>query len=288
MCGDDTSNHKILGQRLNLSQGLNPKKKEGISVTVKKCRNCGLIYSSPLPVPHQMSDHYGLAAEDYWSPEFFNYSTSWFAREVTVLQQLLPFYPGQKALDIGAGLGKTMVTLEKSGYDAYGFEPSQSFYEKAVSHIGIKPDRLKLNKIETVEYPEEEFDFISFGAVFEHLYHPAAALEKALKWLKPGGIIHMEIPSTDYLVPKIIDFYFRLRGTNYTTHLSPMHNPFHLYEFSLKSYQELSKKLGFSIVKHEYMVCNISPQIPKFLHGIFRAYMQKTNTGMQLVVWLKK
>ncbi len=35
MCGDHTINHKILGQRLNQSQGLNPKKKSGISVSIK-------------------------------------------------------------------------------------------------------------------------------------------------------------------------------------------------------------------------------------------------------------
>ncbi|RLD55870.1 MAG: class I SAM-dependent methyltransferase, partial [Bacteroidetes bacterium] len=45
MCGDETSKHKILGKRLNTSQGLNPKNKTGISITVQKCSNCGLIYS---------------------------------------------------------------------------------------------------------------------------------------------------------------------------------------------------------------------------------------------------
>ena len=45
MCGDRTKNHRVLGQRLNSSQGLSPKKKQGISVSVKECNSCGLIYS---------------------------------------------------------------------------------------------------------------------------------------------------------------------------------------------------------------------------------------------------
>ena len=45
MYGDKTDAHIVLGQRLNQSQGLNPKKETGISVSVKKCTNCQLIYA---------------------------------------------------------------------------------------------------------------------------------------------------------------------------------------------------------------------------------------------------
>jgi ubiquinone/menaquinone biosynthesis C-methylase UbiE len=192
-----------------------------------------------------------------------------------------------KALDIGAGLGKAMISLKKAGFDAYGFEPSKSFYERAVSKMNIDPDKLKPGMIEEVDYPENTFDFITFGAVFEHLYHPAKSLEKALKWLKPGGIIQIEVPSSKHLVAKFINRYFKLRGTNYVTHLSPMHSPFHLYEFGLKSFEELSKRLNYSIIKSEYYVCEIV-HLPKILHPLLSYYMKKTNTGMQLTVWLRK
>ena len=61
------------------------------------------------------------------------------------------------------------------------------FYERAISKMNIDPGKLKLGMIEDVDYPENHFDFITFGAVLEHLYHPAASIEKAMKWLKPGG-----------------------------------------------------------------------------------------------------
>ena len=72
MCEDSTSSHKILGKRLNKSQGKNPKGKPGISTTVCKCRNCGLIYSNPLPIPFDIQDHYGVPPEDYWKDSYFN------------------------------------------------------------------------------------------------------------------------------------------------------------------------------------------------------------------------
>ena len=286
MCGDDTGNHRVLGQRLNQSQGLSPKKKTGVSVSVKKCSKCDLIYSSPQPIPFSIQDHYGTPPENYWKSVYFGQDPGYFLEQINTVKELLPFEKGMRVLDVGAGLGKCMIALNNAGFDAYGFEPSIPFYERAISKMNISKDKLRLGTIEELDYPENTFHFITFGAVFEHLYHPAASLEKALKWLVPGGIIHMEVPSSKHLIAKLIDVYYKLCGTNYVTHLSPMHPPFHLYEFGLKSFQELENRLNYSVIKHEYYVCAID-YIPKVLHPIFKRYMKWTNTGLQLTVYLK-
>ena len=287
MCGDNTADHKVMGIRLNGSQGMRPKKKSGIAVSIKRCNSCGLIYSSPMPVPFDIQDHYGVPAEDYWKPSYFKWDETYFAHQIARLKNLVGFEPGMKALDIGAGIGKGMISLERAGFDVYGFEPSKSFYDKAISEMHISPERLKLGMIEEMEYEAASFDFINFGAVFEHLYHPAACLDKALHWLKPGGIIHIEVPSSKHLVARLINTYYRLIGTNYVTSLSPMHDPYHLYEFDLRSFEALGKRLDFNIVHHEYYVCEIY-FFPKILHRPLTTLMQKTNTGMQLTVWLRK
>lgn len=287
MCGDDSAQHKVMGQRLNQSQGFSPQKKTGISVSVKKCTQCGLIYSSPLPIPFDIQDHYGIPPEEYWRSTQFEWHPNYFARQIGIVKELLSFKQGMKALDIGAGLGKCMISLQKAGFEAYGFEPSNPFYERAISMMNIDPERLKLEMIENVEYEAESFDFITFGAVFEHLYHPLSSLEKALKWLKPKGIIQIEVPSSKHFVAKLINLYYKLRGTFYVTNLSPMHSPFHLYEFGLKSFKANEERMNISIVKHHYDVCDISP-VPSFLHSPMRKYMKWTDTGMQLTVYLRK
>ena len=38
MCGDKSSNARILGTRLNGSQGMRPTNKIGISITIVKCK----------------------------------------------------------------------------------------------------------------------------------------------------------------------------------------------------------------------------------------------------------
>ncbi|HKC34422.1 MAG TPA: methyltransferase domain-containing protein, partial [Chitinophagaceae bacterium] len=169
MCGSSSGEHKILGQRLNQSQGYNPRSKTGISVSVMKCRNCNLIFSNPQPVPFDIQDHYGVPPENYWRPDYFNVDKNYFSHQIKTTKSLSQFKEGMRALDIGAGLGKCMISMENSGYDVFGFEPSVTFYQKAIEKMKIAPEKLKLGMIEEVDYPDNFFDFITFGAVLEHL-----------------------------------------------------------------------------------------------------------------------
>lgn len=287
MCGESTKNHIILGQRMNQSQGLRPKKKVGITVSIQKCNNCNLIYANPQPIPFDIQDHYGSPPEEYWKSEYFKWTEKYFSHQINEAKSFLNFSQGMTALDIGAGLGKAMLSLKYAGFDTYGLEPSIPFYERALSKMQVDSNKLKLGAIEELDYDENSFDFITFGAVFEHLYEPSKCLEKALKWLKPNGIIHIEVPSSKWFISKIMNFYFKLVGTNYVTNLSPMHSPFHLHEFDVNSFRELSEQLDFSITKKQIDVCSIY-HIPRFLHPILKWYMKKSDKGMQLTVYLRK
>jgi ubiquinone/menaquinone biosynthesis C-methylase UbiE len=287
MCGTKTDLNRVLGQRMNRSQGFNPKLQTGITTSVIKCVDCGLIYSNPLPIPANVQDHYGVPPEDYWQESYFSVDENYFESQIVTAQKLLCNKPRAKALDIGAGLGKCMLALEKAGFEAFGLEPSVEFREKAITKMGIDAEKLKLGMLEEVEYPSEFFDFITFGAVLEHLYNPSESITKTLNWLKPMGVMHIEVPSSDYLIPKLMNFYYKLRGTNYVNNISPMHVPFHLYEFGYDSFAENSKINNYEIVFHQYYVCEIY-HIPKIFHSLLTSYMRKANKGMQLEIWLRK
>jgi 2-polyprenyl-3-methyl-5-hydroxy-6-metoxy-1,4-benzoquinol methylase len=286
LCDAPSTSHKILGRRLNTSQGKNPRNKVGIATTIMKCKNCGLIFSNPQPIPYDIQDHYGVPPENYWKPDYFKWDESYFKYEIGKLKELMPFQQGQKALDIGAGLGKGMLSLMKAGYDTYGFEPSKPFYERAISQMGIPKERLKIGMIEEMNYPENEFDFISFGAVMEHLYDPSGSILQSMKWLKPGGLMQIEVPSSDWLINKIFNFVYKIQGLDYVANISPMHEPFHLYEFGINSFRAHAKKHGYELAFHEYYVCQTF--MPKFTDFILKPYMKATNKGMQLTVWLQK
>jgi SAM-dependent methyltransferase len=173
-----------------------------------------------------------------------------------------------------------MKSLAAAGFDTWGFEPSEPFRDYALAQ-GIDSERLQLVPIETADYAPESFNFITFGAVLEHLFDPRTSLQKAMHWLKPGGIIQVEVPSSNWLIPKLVNAYFRLRGTNYVTNVSPMHSPFHLYEFTLRSFRD------FEVAESRIDVCQVVHS-PRVFRPTLRRIMEYTGTGMQLTVYLRK
>jgi len=286
MCKSSINHHKILGQRMNGSQGRNPKSKIGITTSISKCNNCGLIYSNPQPIPNHISDHYGVPPEDYWAEDYFKVDDNYFQNVIKRTEQLMEGKSCKRALDIGAGLGKCMMALSKSGMDVYGIEPSEQFHKRAIDQMRIAPEKLQLSMIEEANFPDDYFDFITFGAVLEHLYDPSDCIKKALQWLKPNCFIYIEVPSSDWLVHKLINLYYRIIGTDYVGNLSPMHEPYHLFEFRLKSFEENGKIQNYQIARREYDVCQT--YLPRVVDYFIKPVMKHTKTGMQLNVWLKK
>lgn len=289
MCQSPSSNAKTLGMRMKGKQGKAPWKNTSITTSVKQCKNCGLIYADPLPVPEHINDHYGVPPENYWVEDYFKIDPDFFKsqseRAITILNSTFGKGP-YKSLDIGAGIGKQMIAMKKAGFEAYGLEPSEPFYERAISKMGVDPERLILSTAEEAQYPDNFFHFISFRVVLEHLYDPDKNLQNAIKWLKPGGLIYVEVPSSKWLINQLARIYYRLRGSNYVSNISPMHTPFHLYEFSPKSFQLNGKKNNYRVIDSYYLVCDTF--MPKVFDTVLVPFMKYTKTGMQLYVWLQK
>ena len=153
--------------------------------------------------------------------------------------------------------------------------------------MNIPKDRIICSSIEAAEFSSNQFDFINVYNVAEHVYHPFATIEKALRWLKPGGLIHIEVPYSKYLVSRVINTYYSLTGTNYVTHISPMHVPYHLYEFHQKSFEFAAKRLGASIVEMKVFAGG-AVGIPFAGSKLLRNIMKWTDTGPDITVWITK
>lgn len=279
MCG--SQDFKIMGRRLNTAQGLRPKKRIGISTTVVKCRNCGLVFANPLPVPESIEQHYGIPPENYWKPGYFTVEPDYFRQQIRRIRTIAPH--AKTFLDIGCGLGKTMIACADKGFEVQGIEGSLPFYERAAQRLG---DKVKHSSFEEAEFPADSFDVVNFGVVLEHLYDPSAAIEKAMQWLKPDGVIHIEVPDSGYLFSKIFNLYFWLCRTDFVVNISPMHTPFHLYEFTEKSFQMNGDKLGYRIAHVDRYAggTTLTPTLDKLLEPLMNA----TKTGSGLVVYLQK
>jgi SAM-dependent methyltransferase len=276
---------ETLGKRLGKHQGIRPRNRVGLTTTIQRCKSCGLIFSNPTPIPQDIGQHYDVPVESYWTRDL-TVTDAYFARQIELFHKLR----GQGgsgaavALDVGAGVGRAMVSLERAGFDVFGLEPSAPFREVAIDRNGVPEDRLSLASVEEADYADETFDLVTFGAVVEHLLDPAACLERALRWTRPGGLIHLEVPSSDWLMARLLDFVYRMQGLDYTTHLSPMHSPFHLYEFTMVSFERHAERAGYEIASHKRFVG--TPYVPAWLRWPLVKVMKRKGTGMQLEVWL--
>ena len=285
MCGSLPVRWRIRGRRLDRSQGWRPWRVAGAATTVLQCRECGLIFAHPMPVPESLGDHYETDAESYFGIERAGAQEGAFQSEIQRARELLPRVDRLRALDVGAGTGRAMAALRDAGFDTWGIEPSVSFREVALQNYGLDPDRIQQVSVAEATFPEAAFDFITFGAVLEHLPDPGRTIERALSWLRPGGIIHAEVPSSQWLVGRLLNMYFWMTGSGLVTNLSPMHPPYHLFEFSAESFKRHGERTGYALA--QYQVLTGDPLVRGLGGSLLRRVMQASGTGMQLVVWLR-
>lgn len=287
MCGAPVSASRTIGQRLDGSQGKNPSRVRGISVSICRCAGCGLMFSFPQPRPASILDHYGIPPDSYWRPEQMRSTPGYFEREIVAAKRMIRFSLGMTALDIGVGIGHGFQAMKAAGFDVWGIEPSEPFHRRLLDTLSVPSEKLRQSSVEEAEFAPGMFDFITFGAVLEHLYDPCFALNRAFRWLKPSGILHVEVPSADYFLSKVLNAYYRVVGTRWVTNLSPMHPPFHLFEFTQRSFEANGEKNKYVIAERWIDVASIR-HLPRFLHPLLRRFMNVTGTGMQLTLFLRK
>lgn len=98
-------------------------------------------------------------------------------------------------LDIGCGVGWSLVIAKEMGFSACGVEPMTEAAKYAT-------DTLKLDVINSLFksdlFTEEDFDFIMMDQVLEHVPNPAETLADVFRLLKPGGILFLGVPPIDW------------------------------------------------------------------------------------------
>lgn len=115
-----------------------------------------------------------------------------------IRHELLEYIPKNtnKLLEIGAASGNTLIEIKKNGLaeEVYGLDivkiPNSNQQNNLIKNFII-------GDIETIklDFPENYFDVILAGDIFEHLKDPWSVLKKMTKFLKPGGLIISSIPN---------------------------------------------------------------------------------------------
>ena len=108
-----------------------------------------------------------------------------------------------KLLEVGSGFGTNLaVWLRHFHVDAYGVEPGGEGFNQGylasrrlLAANGLDPERVINSGGETLPFPDESFDIVYSANVLEHTENPERVLAESLRVLRPGGVLHMEMPN---------------------------------------------------------------------------------------------
>jgi len=127
--------------------------------------------------------HYGRFEPDI--PRDFRHLKAAQDRYLDRIVELIPSTVST-ILDVGAGSGKTAETLLDRGFAVDCVTPGDGLAEIAEARLG-KRARIHRGRFEDVEIPGR-YDLILFSESFQYI-PPAAALERSIALLNPGGHI---------------------------------------------------------------------------------------------------
>jgi 2-polyprenyl-3-methyl-5-hydroxy-6-metoxy-1,4-benzoquinol methylase len=198
------------------------------SYALLRCPHCALVWLQNSPSPSDMPQHYGSEYDAFIKTATDSESGEHWRNVTTTLQR---FKRGGALLDLGCGCGSFLATLDHQAWQLYGVEMSADSADAARKRTGAE---VFTGDILAARFPAGHFDVITCLHVLEHVYDPVAVLRRAWSWLKPGGILLVEVPNIDAAERKLFRSFWY-----------PLELPRHLYHFSSRSLRHLAALIGY-------------------------------------------
>jgi len=207
--------------------------------SVYRCDGCGLGLLDPRPDPEELNELYSSGYFDSHYDAGLKIDSPEMARRLSQEKHRIRFFHGVKTsgklLDIGCGMGYFLHACRLAGYDVEGMDISHDSAAYVINTLGIP---VTVGVVDDVEYPPESFDIVTMWHFLEHARQPVQYLQKVRRWLKPDGILVVDVPNyqgTD--AQKMWDSW------------AGWSLPYHFYHFTPDTQRQLLAKYGFDTVR---------------------------------------
>ena len=201
---------------------------------VVMCSACGLVWNDPRPSAEALAAYYREEyRQDYKGtlepkPRHTLRAVRVAIERCRQLKNDLP--PGQPVLDLGAGGGEVVYVLRKLGFEASGIEPNEGYARFARERLQVP---VASGRWQEAAISPDSLSAVTLFHVMEHLDQPLEAARLIRKWLRPGGLLWIEVPNVEAVC----------QAPSHRFHRA------HLYNFNPATLAELGRRAGFEVVR---------------------------------------
>lgn len=247
---------------------------------VYRCQQCGLGVLEPRPSTAELEllyrnsyfvtryDEGAIPGSDAMSKRL-----SWEKHRIRFFH---PFLKQGRILDIGSGRGYFLLACKEHGYEVEGFDVSEDAAEYVRSTLKIP---VTTGAIEQASFKNESFDLVTIWHALEHVENPSSYLESAYRWLRPDGLLVVDVPN-----------YLSTDALKYGESWDGWSLPYHFYHFTPESLDKLLAQHGFTVIRrktyHSEWIKNRLRRIPVF--SVFARLIAKLYTGTSYAVVARK
>lgn len=218
--------------------------------SIVRCPSCGLVYYDGAVNPQAIykTDYFkGDEYRDYESDKPTIQRN--FLRRIEHLRRLRRT---GRLLELGCAYG---YFLELAGrhWDAVGVDVAEDAVRHAREKLGAKA--ICADFLEMDNEPQA-YDVVCLWDTIEHLTHPVRVLQKAARWLKPGGVCAVTTGDVGSVVA-------RVRGEEWRQ----IHPPSHVFYFSRETLSKAMQAAGLEVTEAKHVGYSRSYQ--SMVHGVF-------------------
>lgn len=154
--------------------------------------------------------------------------------------------PNSKCLDVGCwngNMGEELIKNKNCSVDGVDFREDMLTKAKERGYTNIYTINLNSEAI-NFDVIQEQYDYILFADVLEHLLNPELVLRELFKKLKPGGKVVVSLPNVAFALNRLNLLLGKWEYKDFGTL-----DKTHLRFFTVSTGEQLVKKAGYKVVK---------------------------------------
>jgi 2-polyprenyl-3-methyl-5-hydroxy-6-metoxy-1,4-benzoquinol methylase len=164
--------------------------------TVFRCSHCGLGFLDPRPNQEELNKIYKKSYFQNQYDQGLKLESPEMKRRITQEDHRIKFFRLYKkrgrVIDLGCGLGYFLLACRMHGYDVAGVDISDYAASYVENELKIP---IKIGTLEEIKFENASIDIITMWHFLEHTSNPVDYLKKVATWLKPDGLLVVDVPN---------------------------------------------------------------------------------------------